>query len=245
MKKLITVLIAVLIVFCPVCAFAGETHINHVPGSTGIEVYGSYQKIKDYYEITLGVPGLDTVQLPGGVVLSGSNKHKADTGMRIIIVPVTAKEEPDAYKWLTGNLPKTGKASTAYYLGFYDNDDNHTQPAGDVTITLTMQKGYEDTKLYYMDTNGHLKQLRYSKISGTASFTISSTGYYLFLKQSGNNNTPNPAKPDGNNTTPTNSNSPKTGDSSNLSLWFTLFASSCCTLAAALALILKRKRKQS
>mgnify|MGYP001708044013 CR=1 FL=1 len=44
MKKLITVLIAVLIVFCPVCAFAGETHINHVPGSTGIEVYAAIRK---------------------------------------------------------------------------------------------------------------------------------------------------------------------------------------------------------
>ena len=176
-------------------------------------------------------------------MLSGSNKHKADTGMRIIIVPVTAKEEPDAYKWLTGNLSKADKASTAYYLGFYDNNDNHTQPAGDVTITLTIQKGYENTKLYYMDTNGQLKQLHYSAASGSAKFTISATGYYLFLKQSGNNNTPNPAKPDGNNTTPTNSNSPKTGDSSNLSLWLALFITSSITLILALLLSLRNKRK--
>lgn len=245
MKKLIAAIMTALLILCPVSAYAAQTHISYVPGSAKMEVYGNYQKVKDYYEITLGVPGLDTVQLPGGVTLSGSNENEADTNMRIIIVPVTVSDEPAAHKWLTGNLPKADKNSIPYYLGFYDDNDKHVKPAGDVTITLTMQKGYEDTKLYYMDTNGHLKQLRYSKISGTASFTIGSTGYYLFLKQSGNNNTPNPAKPDGNNTTPTNSNSPKTGDSSNLSLWFTLFASSCCTLAAALALILKRKRKQS
>lgn len=242
MKKLITVLIAVLIVFCPVCAFAGEAHVNHVPGSTGIEVYGSYQKIKDYYEITLGVPGLDTVQLPGGVVLSGSNKHKADTNMRIIIVPVTAKEEPDAYKWLTGNLSKNDKASTAYYLGFYDNDDNHTQPAGDVTITLTIQKGYENTKLYYMDTNGQLKQLHYSAASDSAKFTISATGYYLFLKPAGDSNKPDPAVPDNNNNG-SDINSPKTGDSSNLSLWLALFITSSVTLILALLLALRNKRK--
>ena len=196
-----------LLILCPVSAYAAQTHISYVPGSAKMEVYGNYQKVKDYYEITLGVPGLDTVQLPGGVTLSGSNENEADTNMRIIIVPVTVSDEPAAHKWLTGNLPKADKNSIPYYLGFYDNNDKHVKPAGNVTITLTMQKGYEDTKLYY--------------------------------------NTPNPAKPDGNNTTPTNSNSPKTGDSSNLSLWFTLFASSCCTLAAALALILKRKRKQS
>lgn len=147
----IAAIITALLILCPVSAYAAQTHISYVPGSAKMEVYGNYQKIKDYYEITLGVPGLDTIQLPVGVTLSGSNKNEADTNMRIIIVPVTAADEPAAYKWLTGNLPKAGKNSIPYYLGFYDDNDKHVKPAGDVTITLTMQKGYEDTKLYYME----------------------------------------------------------------------------------------------
>ena len=136
MKKLIAAIITALLILCPVSAYAAQTHISYVPGSAKMEVYGNYQKIKDYYEITLGVPGLDTIQLPGGVTLSGSNKNEADTNMRIIIVPVTAADEPAAYKWLTGNLPKAGKNSIPYYLGFYDDNDKHVKPAGDVTIII-------------------------------------------------------------------------------------------------------------
>ena len=125
MKKLIAAIMTALLILCPVSAYAALTHISYVPGSAKMEVYGNYQKIKDYYEITLGVPGLDTVQLPGGVTLSGSNENEADTNMRIIIVPVTVSDEPAAHKWLTGNLPKAGKNSSPYYLGFYDDNDKH------------------------------------------------------------------------------------------------------------------------
>lgn len=240
MKKLIAVFMILFIALSPVYACAGEAHTNRIPHSIGIEIYGSYQKIKNYYEITLGVSELDSVQLPGGIHLHGSSTSKADTGMRIIIVPVTAGDEPAAYKWLAGNLPPADKASIPYYLGFYDADDNHTQPAGQVTITLTIQKGYENTNLYYVNTDGKLKQLHYSAESGSAQFTISTTGYYLFIKPYNGDKPVSPADHDS-----SDNNLPKTGDSSNLYLWLVLFASICCTLGLALLLVFRRNKKHS
>ena len=240
MKKLIAVLITVSVILSPVYACAGEAHISYIPSTnSSIQVNGNYNKLTDYYEITLGIPELDSVQLPGGITLHGSNTSNADKGKRIIIVPVTSTDEPAAYKWLCSNLPKADKRSVPYYLGFYDADDNHTQPEGSVIITLTIQDGYSNTKLYYMDAGGRLKQLRYSAQSGSAQFTINTTGYYLFIKasQAGNN----PVTPAGYDK-PDSSNSPKTGDSSNLYLWLVLFASSCCTLGLALVLVFKRRR---
>ena len=56
MKKWIAALAAILLLSCPMTAFAAEADINQVPGNQGIEVYGSCQSSKDsvsYTHLTL------------------------------------------------------------------------------------------------------------------------------------------------------------------------------------------------
>ena len=85
MKKWIVTFVALLLLSCSVTAFAEESHTG-VPGKQGIEVHGSCISSKNYYEITVGIAGVDTVELPGGVTLTGRSDSRNDNGLRIIII---------------------------------------------------------------------------------------------------------------------------------------------------------------
>lgn len=78
-------------------------------GKSGIEVYGSCQSSKNYYEIMLGVTGMDTVDLPGGITLSGESDSKADDELRVVIIPADAVKEPEAYAWLSSSAVNLGQ----------------------------------------------------------------------------------------------------------------------------------------
>ena len=232
MKKWIAALAAILLLSCPMTAFAAEADINQVPGNQGIEVYGSCQSSKDYYEIMLGVNGMDTVDLPDDVMLSGKSDSEADNGLRVVIIPVTADEEAEAYAWMASVSSKMGKEPAAYYLAFY-RGSTPVQPEGKVTVTMTAKDGYEKAKLCYMDGNANAKDVPYTTEQGNASFGMEQTGYYLFLKTEGSSQPTEPVDPDDpSNPTepidpddpnrPTTPTAPQTGDNSNLWLWITL-----------------------
>lgn len=81
MKKWITILAAVLLLLtCPVTALATEPAPAAVPERHGVPVYGICQSSRNYYEITLGVHGLDTEVLPDGVTIRGSSDSAAANG---------------------------------------------------------------------------------------------------------------------------------------------------------------------
>ena len=109
MKKWIAALAALLLLCCSRAALAVPTGESTVPGSQGIEVSGSRQDSKNYYEITLGVTGMDTVSLPENITLSGKSSAAADQGLRVVIIPVTAGEEPEAWAWLTRAAASLGQ----------------------------------------------------------------------------------------------------------------------------------------
>ena len=115
MKKILAALAAALLLCCPVTAFAAETQLDTAPASQGIEVYGQCISNKNYYEIVLGTERADSAHLPDGVVISGRSSASEDRGLRVIIIPVTAAEEPEAYAWLSGAAQDLGKEPVAYY----------------------------------------------------------------------------------------------------------------------------------
>ena len=220
MKRIVTLLATVLLLSFPVSAFAAE--INEVPGKQGVAVYGYCESDKNYDEIVIGAEDLDSVELPDGVTISGKSDSEADNGLRVIIIPVTADEEAEAYKWMSGTAKKLGEEPAAYYLAFYRG----TSPAlseGSIAITVTERPG---SKLYYMDGNAETKEISCTAESGNVSFTMERTGYYISVKTK---DTPTPT-PD----------APKTGDDSSIGLCLLIMAASAAVLA-----IIYRSRKES
>lgn len=183
MKKWIAALAALLLLCCPRAALAVPTGESTVPGSQGIEVSGSRQDSKNYYEITLGVTGMDTVSLPENITLSGKSSAAADQGLRVVIIPVTAGEEPEAWAWLTRAAASLGQEPVAYYLAFY-RDSSPAQPQGSVTITLTARTDYQNNRLYYMDGAARSKSVPRTNGRGNFHFTMERTGYYIQVKGS-------------------------------------------------------------
>lgn len=239
MKKWIAALAAIVLLSCPMTTLAAKAEGNQVPGDQGIEVYGYSQSDTKYYVITLGIPGMDSVELPGGVMLSGKSDSSADDELRVVIIPITADEEAEAYAWLSASTEKLGRDPAAYYLAFY-RGKTPAQPEGSVTIAMTVRDGYEKAKLYYMDGNAKSNEVSYTAEQESASFGMKKTGYYLFVNTEDFQEPTDPAKPD-DPTKPTdpvdpskstNPGTPQTGDNSNLWLWLVLLVASCWGFAA-------------
>lgn len=178
MKKLIAAISMLLLLCCPVTVFAAETNAAQAPGEQGVAVYGRAQSSKDYYEIVLGRQGTDTVKLPDGITVSGKSDSEADKGLHVIIIPITAAEEADAYAWMTRAAKNFGKDPMAYYLMFY-RDNELAQPNGHITISFAKSG---KNKLRYMDGNAAVKGLPCSLDNAVLSFTMEQSGYYIMVR---------------------------------------------------------------
>lgn len=222
MKKLIAAITMLLLFCCPVTAFASETNTAEVPSEQGIAVYGRTLSRRDYYEIVLGKQGGDAVKLPDGVTLSGESDASEDNGLHVIVIPVTAADEADAYAWMTEAAKDLGKEPMAYYLMFY-RDNGLAQPNGHIIITTT-ESG--KNSLRYMDGSAATKELSCSLDNAALSFEMAQSGYYIMIRS---DSAPTPILPDG----------PKTGDTSNV--WVYLSAMSA---SALLLIFLWRERKK-
>lgn len=218
MKKFVAVLGVILLFCCPLTVFTAESDTRTVPYNQGIEVYGSCESNKNYYEIVIGVTDIDTVKLPDGITISVRSDSKEDNGLRIIIIPVTPTEETEAYAWMSNVTKDFGKEPIAYYLAFY-RGNNPVQPKGKIIVTETAREG---STLYYMDGSAKPKEISYDAESQNISFEMKSTGYYLSVKTEGYSKPTlnDPREPD----------SPQTGDDSNVGLWIFLMIVSVASL---------------
>ena len=235
MKKLISALAALGLVFClAVPAFAapestsGQRDITALPGSTGIDVTADCLIDINYYEIILG-SNADTVTLPDGITLRGFSNKEENNGLRVIIIPVTADAWPEAHTWSSGKLSSLGKEPFIYYLMFYKGNEKAPSTEG-ISITMTLPGGYENALLYHIaDGSDKAGKLSYAKTDSGPSFTMSTNGFYAFLKANSGGYYP---------TTPAAKPSATTGDGSHLELWGALALLS----AAGAAVILSRRR---
>lgn len=213
MKKWITIITMLLLFCCPATAFAAETNTAEVPSEQGIAVYGRALSSKDYYEIVLGEQGADAVQLPDGVTLSGKSDASEDNDLHVIIIPVTAADEADAYAWMTAAAKDPGKDPTAYYLLFY-RENGLAQPNGHITVTAA-ETG--KNSLRYMDGNAAVKELPCSLDNAALSFEMAQSGFYIMASS----DSPSaPILPDG----------PKTGDTSHIWVYLSVMSASALVL---------------
>ncbi len=123
---------------------------------------------------------MDSVELPEKITLSGVS-DAADRGLRVVIIPVTAGEEPQAFAWLSGAAASLGQEPVAYYLAFY-RGSTPVRPQGSVTITMTSRAGYEQSRLYYMDGDAKAKAVSTLAERDNYRFGMVESGYYLLVK---------------------------------------------------------------
>lgn len=223
-------IISLLAVLCLALGLTTTAFAAGVPGDCRIPVLVRCETTANYYQITLG--GEDTVTLPDGIVLRGSSTQSADDGLRVIIIPITPADEPDAFTWAAKTALKLGREPILYYLMTY-RDSTLTAPSGQVCITMTTRSGYEKALLYYMDGNAAATRLRWDAAGGT-SFSMCGSGFYLFLKSpsdSGHHPTPPAVLP----ATP-----PATGDSG-----ISIYAVSALACAAGFAWLAEKRKKTS
>ncbi len=226
-KKIIALLAALLLLSFPPAAVAQASEVKQVPNNQSIDVYVNYVSNKTYYEIVMGVEEMKSVKLPDGAVISGKSSTAEDQGLRVIIVPVTADDEAEAYAWMSGEVSKVGENPTVYYLAFYKGDAP-AQPKGEITITITDTTGSYSISAndwYYMNGEAKLSELSYTAENhDSVSFKMDLTGYYISVKA---DKTPEPMPV-----------IPKTGDNSNIMLLLLLMAASIAFFA-----FLCKKRK--
>lgn len=189
MKKLIAALTVLLLLCCPAAAHADERNAAQVPREQGVAVYGHAISSKDYYEIVLGRQGANTVKLPNGITVSGKSDSESDNGLHVIIIPITAAEEADAYAWVTEKVKGFGKDPMAYYLMFY-RDNGTAQPNGHITVSFA-QSG--KNKLRYMDGNAAAKELPGSLHNAVLSFAMEQSGYYIMVRSAPEPTPPSPS----------------------------------------------------
>lgn len=228
MKKIIALLGGLLLLSFPLAAEAKSSEVKQVPNEHSIDVYVNYVSNKTYYEIVMGVDNMESVKLPNGAVISGKSSTEEDQGLRVIIIPVTADDEAEAYAWMSGEVKNIGENPTAYYLAFYKGNDP-AQPKGEIMITITSVQGTNSpsaTDLYYMNGEAKLSELSYTAENyDSVTFKMDLTGYYLSVKTE---KTPEPVPV-----------IPKTGDNSNITLFLLLMAISIVVL-----LFLCKKREE-
>lgn len=235
MKKWITILAAVLLLLtCPVTALATEPAPAAMPERHGVPVYGICQSSRNYYEITLGVHGLDTVVLPDGATIRGSSDSAADNGLRIIIIPVTAQEEAEAYAWAADAAAQLGKDHVVYYFAFR-RGNAPTQPRGNVTLTVTAENSGDRT-LFYMDGSARTHRLTSTAAAGGLSFRMEQTGYYLLEKAESHR------RPGHSGGTGQTAESPETGDTTPLLLYQLALGTGGLALTAVLRSGRKKER---
>lgn len=111
MKKWITILAAVLLLACPVTALTTEPAPAAVPERHGVPVYGICQSSRNYYEITLGVHGLDTVVLPDGVTIRGNGPTQPEGSVTLTITAENSGDKTLFY--MDGNAQTRRLTSTA------------------------------------------------------------------------------------------------------------------------------------
>lgn len=240
MKKHIAALAALVLTLClvstPLAAENSKT-VTAIPSpAVRFDVTAVCDIRTNYYELVLGSSPANRVTLPDGVTIQGFTPKPENNGLRVIIIPVTAADWPEAFTWASGRLTSLGSAPVIYYLMFYRGNERQ-ETAEDVSITISPRTGYESASLYFMtgDESVAAAKLGYAKTDSGPSFVMAQNGYYSFLKSSSGGGyyyrpaTPAAPKP-----------SATTGDGFSPLLWGALFLSA--SGLAALPLLRRRTR---
>ena len=160
-------------------------------------------------------PAVDLTDAATGVKVH-ADKGVFEEGIKMIVTEITSGAE---YDKAAKSLEDVGKKFKLYEIHFEGASGNHVQPNGMVTVSYPINSDYDTAKiaLYRINEDG----------SKTLIKGVAQNGYYVVNQRSFSTyalvNTSSTGTQTGGNSGNSASN-PRTGDNSNLMLWFVLLA---------------------
>ena len=227
MKRTIAFLLTVVLtLFCSVTAFAAESNLDGENRQTDIGVYARYIDNKQWNTVPVDGNGQGTTVLPGGTEITVSGA--SEPGWQLVIDPITEK---DALDWIGGVLDGKAQDLLPLHIYFIDGSGNTTAATG-VTVTIKLPKKLTDPVAYSLTSAGKTAGLTVTAKDVSLTFTTDGSPYYV-IGEKVNGETSTPSEP---------GNSPQTGDSTNLWLWWALMLVAVAGLTLTLGYRIKRKR---
>lgn len=219
MKKIITTIVAVLLVLLiGIPAYAAET-VSEAPGSTDISVYAKYVDNTGFTVIPIDNGGNGSVTLPDGTEITV--RRTDDAKSRIVVEEVTDR---DVLDWIAEKLGSKADGARVFYV--YQLDESRTsKPTNDVAVTITAK----DDAAYSVHavSNDKTGELPSAIQNGAVTFTTDGSSFYALCKASASTPGNNPLQ---------------TGDTFNLMQWTALLCVSSVTLLVTTVAGRRRKR---
>lgn len=237
------------------CMAAESDTITQDGGSASKPVYAVYESAGEEGDVTQPVTdGTGTATLPDGTTVTVSGVKME--GLYLKVYPIT--EETDGgepWKWFSGLFQGKGTNMQPYDIWFEDAYGQVREITDTVQISISPAgKDYKNPVVYYQPVSGDPVDMGASFANGTVSFYTNHTSYYVLLEQitekdnGADGETEGPSSQttgnvstDTTNTSDSKTDSPKTGDDTNIGLLIEIMAVSI--LIASGCIIAARKRK--
>lgn len=196
MRKVLTSFcICLLLLFCPITAFAATSE------NTSVDVKAQYIDNTQWDAVSPNKDGTAAITLSDGTKLTISDIKNTD--WQLVVELVTEKEPLD---WLDTLLNGKLNDRTALHIFFLDeNGTVHT--ADDVTVTIETEKVQSNSSVYSVSSDGSTRNCEGVLDGKRITFTTNGSEFYVYGSRL------NPL-----------SDSPKTGNTSRLASWFVLLA---------------------
>lgn len=218
MKKIVMVLLSfTLLLFFGLTVFAAENE------PAEIDVYARYVSAGDGEYTAEIISAAANITMEDGTVISVSGAP--ERAVTLVVVPIPTSEK-EAWEWFAECLKNTGTPVLAYDIYFLDSDGNCFNADGAV-ITMTAPSVDGTLIACSVNTDGIGEGLASAVNAGKITFTTNGSHYYVLAEKAGAAQTDDPEEP----LTPENpstseisnpTDTPKTGDNSNLLPWIIL-----------------------
>ena len=164
------------------------------------------------------------------------------------MIDVTEITSGNDYNKAAESLSDVGKKFKLYNVAFADGEGNAVAPNGTIKLSIPVPNGYDTDNLFVYRINADGTKTRVNGTVDDGYFTVvtRNAGTYALVEagstetDNGDNNQGGENGNGGNNVN-TDVNSPQTGDTSNMGLWFALMIASLGAMLVTLKLGFKRK----
>ena len=220
MKKIISIIAAVLLtVPVGISAYAAET-VGEVPGNTELPVCARYVDNTGFNMVSIDENGNGGISLPDGTEITVSGADRVNG--KLVVEEITEKEALD---WIFGQLKGNADDTRAYHV-FWLSDDGSSRPTDGVKVSIRQAENTADA---VFSLNGEkVNKLNAGIKNGAVTFTTDGASFYALCK--------------GSETTGPEVRPPQTGDNGNIFLRIIPVLAICGIITCAAA---EGKRKKT
>ena len=234
MKRTIAFLLTVVLtLFCSVTVFAAEPD-DETKQTSHVDVYAKYVNNTEWNLVPVDASGNGSTTLSDGTQITVSGA--SEPGWQLVIDPITEK---DALDWIGGVLDGKAKDLSPLHIYFIDASGN-TKAADGVTVTVKLPENPNAPVAFSLTRGGKDSGLSVTIKDGTITFTTDGSPFYVLGEKVSGSTSSTGETPSTGDTPSDPGNSPQTGDTSRIGLWFAILMVSGMVLFGAVSY---RKRK--